>query len=143
MDGGGIRGLVLLAVLLELEAACGKPIQSCFDWIAGTSTGGILALALGMGNVAFYIVPYCQSTFCPVLVARKAPRYGNPRLASQLEPDVLRIDSISLLHAVSEILLKVSSALSIIVFDMSFFFFEFCNDRGYPPAQKKVMLPIM
>ncbi|XP_014367859.2 85/88 kDa calcium-independent phospholipase A2 [Papilio machaon] len=50
LDGGGIRGLVLVQLLINLEAAIGKPIIDCFDWMAGTSTGGILALALASGK---------------------------------------------------------------------------------------------
>ena len=46
IDGGGIRGLVPALVLAEIERQTGKPISSLFDLIAGTSTGGILALAL-------------------------------------------------------------------------------------------------
>ncbi|KAI8426055.1 hypothetical protein MSG28_005021 [Choristoneura fumiferana] len=50
LDGGGIRGLVLVQILINLEAAIGRPIIHCFDWVAGTSTGGILALALASGK---------------------------------------------------------------------------------------------
>lgn len=50
MDGGGIRGLVLAQMLLEIERMSQTPIHHLFDWVAGTSTGGILALALGAGK---------------------------------------------------------------------------------------------
>lgn len=50
MDGGGIRGLVLVQMLLEIERIAQTPIHHMFDWVAGTSTGGILALALGAGK---------------------------------------------------------------------------------------------
>lgn len=50
MDGGGIRGLVLVQMLLEIEQISKTPIHHLFDWVAGTSTGGILALALGAGK---------------------------------------------------------------------------------------------
>ncbi|MCB9299084.1 MAG: patatin-like phospholipase family protein [Lewinellaceae bacterium] len=46
LDGGGIRGLILSLFLEAIETRTGKPISALFDIIAGTSTGGILALAL-------------------------------------------------------------------------------------------------
>ncbi|MDH5721105.1 MAG: patatin-like phospholipase family protein [Spirochaetia bacterium] len=46
IDGGGIRGLIPALVLAEIEKRTGKPICKLFDLMAGTSTGGILALAL-------------------------------------------------------------------------------------------------
>ena len=47
IDGGGIRGIVPALVLAELEARAGRPVRELFDLVAGTSTGGILACALG------------------------------------------------------------------------------------------------
>jgi calcium-independent phospholipase A2 len=35
LDGGGIRGLVLVQMLLEIEQLSQVPIQSLFDWVAG------------------------------------------------------------------------------------------------------------
>jgi uncharacterized protein len=46
IDGGGIRGIIPAMLLAEIERRAGKPIVQLFDLIAGTSTGGILALGL-------------------------------------------------------------------------------------------------
>jgi uncharacterized protein len=46
IDGGGIRGLIPAIVLAHIEKQTAKPICELFDAIAGTSTGGILALGL-------------------------------------------------------------------------------------------------
>ena len=51
LDGGGIRGLVLIEMLIELKRMTGKTVAKMFDWIVGTSTGGILALALVYGEI--------------------------------------------------------------------------------------------
>ena len=50
LDGGGIRGLVQIEVLMELERPTGRKITELFDWIIGTSTGGIVALVLVYGK---------------------------------------------------------------------------------------------
>ena len=49
LDGGGIKGIFPAAVLASLEKRYlgGKSVGDYFDLIAGTSTGGILALGLG------------------------------------------------------------------------------------------------
>jgi uncharacterized protein len=44
IDGGGIRGLIPALVLAEIEKRIARAVAECFDLIAGTSTGGILAL---------------------------------------------------------------------------------------------------
>lgn len=46
IDGGGIRGIIPALVLAEIEERTDRPISELFDLIAGTSTGGILALGL-------------------------------------------------------------------------------------------------
>lgn len=46
LAGGGFLGLYTACVLEALEARAGRPLARCFDLIAGTSIGGILALAL-------------------------------------------------------------------------------------------------
>jgi len=49
LDGGGIKGAFTASVLATLENSFSLPIVDHFDMIAGTSTGGILAIGLGMG----------------------------------------------------------------------------------------------
>ncbi|XP_024914176.1 85/88 kDa calcium-independent phospholipase A2 isoform X2 [Cynoglossus semilaevis] len=55
LDGGGIKGLVLIQMLIALEKEAGRPIRELFDWVAGTSTGGILALAIIHGKSMDYL----------------------------------------------------------------------------------------
>ena len=56
IDGGGILGAFPAAFLAELERELDRPVGSYFDLIAGTSTGGILALGLGTGMRASEIL---------------------------------------------------------------------------------------
>ncbi len=49
LDGGGVRGLFTAAVLAHLEDDLGVQVTDHFDLLAGTSTGGIIALALSFG----------------------------------------------------------------------------------------------
>ncbi len=46
VDGGGIRGIIPAVILAEIERRTGRPVADLFDLVAGTSTGGILALGL-------------------------------------------------------------------------------------------------
>ncbi|KAF8051898.1 hypothetical protein N665_1655s0005 [Sinapis alba] len=48
MDGGGMKGLATVQILKEIEKGSGKRIHELFDLICGTSTGGMLAIALGV-----------------------------------------------------------------------------------------------
>jgi uncharacterized protein len=49
LDGGGVRGIFEAALLAGLEEDTGRSIIDRFDLVVGTSTGGIIALALGAG----------------------------------------------------------------------------------------------
>jgi patatin-like phospholipase/acyl hydrolase len=60
LDGGGIKGAFTAAALALLEERTGRRAVDHFDLITGTSTGGILAIGLGLGFSAtelmnFYI----------------------------------------------------------------------------------------
>ena len=49
LDGGGVKGAYTASVLHTLEQLTGKSIRQHFDLITGTSTGGIIAVAIGLG----------------------------------------------------------------------------------------------
>lgn len=49
LDGGGIKGLFSAAILAALEDDLKTRITDHFGLIAGTSTGGLIAIALGLG----------------------------------------------------------------------------------------------
>ena len=49
IDGGGLRGLIPACVLAGLEAATGRAARETFDFIAGTSTGAVIAAGLVAG----------------------------------------------------------------------------------------------
>ena len=60
LDGGGIRGIYSAAMLASFEADYSTRIAKHFDLIVGTSTGGLIALGLGLGLtpreiLAFYL----------------------------------------------------------------------------------------
>jgi hypothetical protein len=69
IDGGGIKGVFPAAFLAALEDELGGPIADYFDLIAGTSTGGIIAIGLGLGITAKELLRvYCETggrIFCP------------------------------------------------------------------------------
>ncbi|KAK4474754.1 hypothetical protein MN116_001878 [Schistosoma mekongi] len=50
LDGGGMRGLVIVQLLRALEIASGKKITELFDWIVGTSTGAAISLFIISGK---------------------------------------------------------------------------------------------
>ena len=49
IDGGGLKGAFPASFLATIEDCFERPLWECFDLIVGTSTGGIIAMALGLG----------------------------------------------------------------------------------------------
>lgn len=47
IDGAGIRGIIPAVILTEIQKRLGTDLWRSFDLIAGTSTGGIIALGIG------------------------------------------------------------------------------------------------
>jgi len=78
LDGGGIKGAFTAAVLATWEQQTGLRIVDHFDLIAGTSTGGILAIGLGLGLPAKQILDFYKKrgpTIFPVTSFASKLRY--------------------------------------------------------------------
>lgn len=69
IDGGGIRGIIPARLLAEIEKRTQKATVELFDLIAGTSTGGILALGLNK----------------PDLISESKPAYSAQQLVDLYE----------------------------------------------------------
>lgn len=71
LDGGGIKGLYSAAVLAKIEEDLRVNVTDHFDLIVGTSTGGIIALGLGIGFRPREIVHFYVSQG-PTIFPRRA-----------------------------------------------------------------------
>lgn len=61
IDGGGIKGLYPARILHQIEERYNIKIADQFDMICGTSTGGLIALALSIGKPASEIVSFYEN----------------------------------------------------------------------------------
>ena len=66
LDGGGIRGLLTLGILERIEklvaAKTGQKLCQYFDYVAGTSTGAIIAAGLARGMTTAELIDFYKST---------------------------------------------------------------------------------
>ena len=66
LDGGGIRGLITLGILQKIEALVagksGGKLCDYFDYIAGTSTGAIMAAGLARGMTTAQLIDFYRSS---------------------------------------------------------------------------------
>lgn len=94
IDGGGIKGLYSATVLQELEKKYGK-LNNYFDLICGTSTGGIIALAISVGiplpEICLLYKEYGKEIFPPNIffkifrLCKKLVLYNRTNLDKKLE----------------------------------------------------------
>lgn len=103
IDGGGMRGIFQAAFLGELEKYYlgNSPIGQYFDLIAGTSTGGIIAMGLGKGLSAQKISTFYEiqgrKIFPPTNFAGKILRYCSRFCKHSYKPEKLRLALLDLL----------------------------------------------
>ena len=62
IDGGGIKGVFPASFLATVEDSIEDNIANYFDLIVGTSTGGIIALGLGLGLSAQEILAFYEES---------------------------------------------------------------------------------
>jgi uncharacterized protein len=67
LDGGGIRGVLTLGILEKIEALVNertgaKSLCDYFDYIAGTSTGAIIAAGLARGMTVAQLIDFYRSS---------------------------------------------------------------------------------
>ncbi len=98
LDGGGIRGVITLEVLLRLESMLAEELGAgddfvlgdYFDYIGGTSTGAVIAAGLAkglpVGQVLDLYVARCEEMFDHASLRRRYHyRYGSLRLRELLQ----------------------------------------------------------
>lgn len=102
LDGGGIRGMITLEVLAEIEntlrSSLGKEnekfvLADYFDYVAGTSTGAIIATCISWGMSVADIQKFYQESgekmfdkaFILKITREMRYKYGDKNLADQLK----------------------------------------------------------
>ena len=95
IDGGGALGIFPAAFLATIREQTKYPIANYFDLIAGCSTGGILALALGLNIPTPQLVDFYKNS-APKIFGKKnflrfltsKPIYNTKKLQQELESAV-------------------------------------------------------
>lgn len=75
IDGGGIKGVFPASFLSSIESTTGKKVTDYFDLIVGTSTGGIIAMGLGMGYSAQELLEFYEKLGPEVFNGSKVARF--------------------------------------------------------------------
>ena len=96
IDGGGIKGAFPAAFLCAVQEVLQGPIADYFDLIAGTSTGGIIALGLGLGLSPSEILKFYTTSGTAIFPASqkwstRVKHYFTAKYSSDPLQDALRL----------------------------------------------------
>lgn len=83
IDGGGIKGLYSSKILQHLEEQAQSPLSDYFDLISGTSTGGLIAMALSLKIPAENLVKFYKEEG-PLIFKNTLPFSRKLRFLQQL-----------------------------------------------------------
>lgn len=90
IDGGGIKGVFPASFLAALQSDLPNPIADYFDLIAGTSTGGIIAIGLGLGLSAQELLEFYKSEGPAIFPPSAAAGWIRHWFVSKYHPEPLR-----------------------------------------------------
>src|SRR5688500_6478464 len=90
LDGGGIRGVLTLSILTAIKKQLGRRLCEYFDYIAGTSTGAIIAAGLAKGMTVGELIQFYRTNGPGMFqrtrfLARLNSLYGDGALQQQLK----------------------------------------------------------
>lgn len=87
IDGGGIRGLIPLYFLAKLEELTGKRTYEMFDVIAGTSTGGMIAMGLSIAPAKDILNLYIK---CSDKIFKRNHNVFGPKYSSKNKREIFK-----------------------------------------------------
>ena len=102
IDGGGFRGLFSSTVLSEVEKVNG-PIAEHFDLLCGTSTGGLIALAIAAGRSAQDVADFYKNWGPKIFPEPTLFRKGKRKFSKVFAPNSRNTDKV-LKEAIQEII---------------------------------------
>ena len=138
LDGGGVRGLSSLMILQNLMSAIDpdSPPKPCdyFDMIAGTSTGGLIAIMLGRLRMT---VDECISAYISLADKVFEKKSHRVKINGQLQG---RFDTAALELTVKQVLTDNGHAQDALLKDPSN---TACKVYAYTPCLSLLHLPLL
>jgi hypothetical protein len=142
IDGGGIRGVLSLLILARIEslliAESGRRdyrLADYFDYVAGTSTGGIIAAGVAMGMSVAEILAFYIS-----LIRRLKSKFHSEPLAQQLKSVFGANTTLDAPEIESLLLLVMRNATTDSPWPISNNPFAKYNDLAHPACNAKLPL---